>query len=239
MGNPFFSDYSSDDNFFSQNEKIWVPDVSLKSSLSNAASMGLLDLIEQMIDNRLFESGGKMTFSYDFLSLPLSAAIKEGHFDIVKYFVDLSNPKPRGYYSLIAEALKSGHADIVKYFVALDEPKAINYYYLLIEAVQAGNILNVKALLPHVDPKECQSAALALASQKGRRDIFELLYPLSDPWDAYSLMSGPRAKEGFVFAGKDFDLLNEYLKMEEERGEILKSVLGVYGEKTYKKKRKI
>lgn len=60
--------------------------------------------------------------------------------------------------------------------------------FALFGVVSKGHLDAVKVLLPFVDPKHQQSKALQMASYYGFQDIFNLLYPLSDPKEALSKM---------------------------------------------------
>lgn len=56
------------------------------------------------------------------------------------------------------------------------------------EAVLANNCYIVNKVLPTIDPKHNNSLALQVACMKGHQDMVDLLYPLSDPYQALADM---------------------------------------------------
>lgn len=59
---------------------------------------------------------------------------------------------------------------------------------LFVLAVETQNIMMVQALLPHANPHFANSSALQMASAMRQLEIFDLLYPLSQPAKALKVM---------------------------------------------------
>lgn len=69
--------------------------------------------------------------------------------------------------------------------VAHDCEQCCNVFH---EAVLSNNSYIVNKMLPTIDPKLNDSLALQVACMKGHHDLVDLLYPLSDPYQALADM---------------------------------------------------
>lgn len=90
-------------------------------------------------------------------------------------------------------------------------------------AINRGKTDIVRVMIPYVDVKKDKSVWLQYASLWKQQDIFDLLYPLSDPQEALLSM---QAK---IFTGKfsgGIDMLAQRLKAQEEHQIISDSVEG-------------
>ena len=109
----------------------------------------------------------------------LRYAAENGHTDVIKLLIPISNPKDDNS-KLLRLAARYGHTDVVKLLIPVSDPKAIGSYALR-WAAEKGHTEVVKLLIPVSDPKALDSRALRLAAENGHTDVVKLLIPVSDP----------------------------------------------------------
>lgn len=87
-------------------------------------------------------------------------------------------------------------------------------------AVEARNNDIVRALLPHSDPLFNHSCALQMASATQNQDIFDLLYPVSEPLKALKVMK----KHSRAFEYRMLEERIEQLKTQKALNKAVKKV---------------
>lgn len=148
-------------------------------------------------------------------SLALRYAALGGHAQLVEMLIDVSEPADLNSAAL-RDAAMLGHAQCVELLIPVSKHferaliTAVEHEHvscvrllaphiditktdILTRAVQNKDIECVRILLPYSDPKFCNSDALQWASHHNNQDIFDLLYPVSDPQAALDemLSQGP------------------------------------------------
>ncbi len=96
-------------------------------------------------------------------------------------------------------------------------PKPFNEEYLLSGCILDGNIEMVRKLIPHCDIKAKDSEALKWAVVQNNHEIFDLLYPLSDPQACKELLK----RTGH---GRKMGMLTQRMKQEAHREILAKAV---------------
>ena len=138
-----------------------------------------LEIIKELIDEGAYPKADD--------SRALREAARNGHLELVKFLLPLSDPKAFNS-SALRWAARNGHLEIVKLLLPVSDPKAENSEALRSAALN-GHLEIVKLLLPVSDPKARNSDALRLAALNGHLEIVKLLLPVSDPkaYDSYAL----------------------------------------------------
>lgn len=92
----------------------------------------------------------------------------------------------------------------------------------LVYAVDSENIDNVRMLLRHADPLYNCSEALQLASRVQCQEVFDLLYDVSNPHDAYkALINNPKV------TGCEREMLNERMDIDRLNAKLIKETNAV------------
>lgn len=172
------------------------------AALSDAASAGHFDIVKFLTPHCNLKSsvsfvafGGAVRNGHldvvRFLSPLVSTkdqrpafyvAAHKGHLDIVKHILPLMNTDDRA--RAFFEAAGSGHDDIA---LLLKEGYVHRRKYddaayeAFLDCAMDGHLRTMKLLIPFVDPMKNNSEALGISCFHQKRDVFDFLYPLSDP----------------------------------------------------------
>ncbi len=144
--------------------------VNLNKALVKASEHGRIEAVKRLL--------GKGADSMADGSLALQAAAENGHLEIVKLLLPVSDPKADNSFALQAAA-EYGHLQIVKLLLPVSEPKAGGHWTLQLASMN-GHLEIVRLLLPVSDPKSGKSSALQAAAEYGHLQIVKLLLPFSD-----------------------------------------------------------
>ncbi len=112
-------------------------------------------------------------------SQALLAAVRNGHLEVVKLLLPVSDPKVNDSIALRA-AVSYGNPVIVALLLPASDPKAVNSESIR-RAAAHGRVDIVKLLLPLCDPGAVNSKALRWAAAGGHADVVRVLLPLCDP----------------------------------------------------------
>lgn len=96
-------------------------------------------------------------------------------------------------------------------------------------AVEARHNAMVRALLPHSNPKFDSSAALQMASATRNQDVFDLLYPISQPSKALRVMKNHSRPF-------EYTMLEERIALDQVRQKISSAVKKTAVKTTLKRK---
>ena len=148
------------------------------------------------------------------LSVAFDSACGEGHEDIVNFFLNTFKNNLNLFLDIqsLLLAAEGENENVLKTLAPLFTGKKVNL--ALMHAIDRHSVPSIRALLPfadykennssmlriavqnrcpldiikilapHFDPKDLQSAPLAFASALEQEEVFNFLYPLSDPKEA-------------------------------------------------------
>lgn len=178
--------------------------------ISLAARFGHKTIVTQLMDEQLLQA------EYDTNLHPLTQAAYGGHEKIVQLLLPLSPT------SKIEEAVigltKTNKIKMLDVLLPLCERVS---YQCLAFAAAYGNMEAARQLLPYSDPKIYNSHALAVAAEHGQHDMFDFLYPLSEPENALRYLKS----HDHNLDQKAIDMIEQRMKADEER-EIIGQALG-------------
>lgn len=101
-----------------------------------------------------------------------------------------------------------GYSEIVAFLVSNTEPPTSQH--LLNQAVFHGHLECVRWMLSVSNPKDNNSNPLQVAALQGYDDIFELLYPVSDPQQALFSLQNNR-----MYGIEDWKMLEERIQKDQ------------------------
>ena len=119
-------------------------------------------------------------------------ACEQGHLDCAKLVVE--HPRFTGHEHLLYglfETLKRGHRDVARWLLTQYDVSNLDPFHqklVLLNAVMGNNLEMVREVLPLVPKKAHRTEALRMACELKFQDIFDHLYPLSNPKQALDYM---------------------------------------------------
>lgn len=140
--------------------------------LEEAVQAGDLDQLQRLLKNK----------DHNFYAQALSQAARTGQLECVKFLV----PHCRAdeiYPCGLLSAIRHNQIECINYLLPLST-QPFDYNLALNEAAAADNVELVKRLIPLCKHK-LDSSALIVAINKGNREIFDVLFSVSNPkgWD--------------------------------------------------------
>lgn len=119
-----------------------------------------------------------------------------GHVKCTKKLHNLMlNRKERLGHGLEAACLR-GHAHVVKFLIPiLQLENCLDASKMLMKSIQGGSIDVVKMVLPHVKNRVTRTKGLREACKYNNREIFDLLYPISNPQSALDTLEKSNAPD--------------------------------------------
>ena len=117
-----------------------------------------------------------------------------GHVKCTKKLHSLMlNRKERLGYGLEMACLK-GHMNVVKFLLPiLKSEECLDVSKTLMKSIQGGSMDIVKMVLPHVKSRVTRTKGLREACKYNNQEIFDLLYPLSNPQSALDVLEKSNA----------------------------------------------
>lgn len=149
--------------------------------------------------------------AHDLLSVgphALFHCIEHNRYECIEPLLRLFNPREQNDYALRLAA-HHGYVECVNILLPLSNPE--RHYECLVRSLAKPHNPCFDLFLVLVNPADNNSEALAEASYHQNQHAFDVLYPLSDPHQAYHIMSLRH------FGNKGMRLLDERIKADQER----------------------
>lgn len=119
---------------------------------------------------------------------------------------------------------RNGHAQVLELLLPLYKwPNAYTKKSVLCATVSGQSIKAVKTVLPYVTSKTHRTEALRVACQVNNHDVFDVLYPLSNPRSALKYMENRK-----MVSEREKQMLKDAIAAEEQH-KVLSAAVGVAG----------
>lgn len=219
----------------------------MSASHYEAAQQGYIDVLKALVAQPNNRSGD--------CDQALGLALENGHIECVVFLV------PHCSMSAVGKAFKravgDGRVEIVQALLgfvdndlkrigvewsALHDGSCIgllapfldqgSLHTTLMRLVDAERVESVRKILKYVDPKLNNSEALQWASQIQCQEVFDLLYPVSDPHKAYTALRTLIAKRERIHgrsAPQQIQMLEERIALEALNHRLTHEATGVWG----------
>lgn len=147
---------------------------------------------------------------------------ENGYVECAKIFLPYVD-SPHIFHALLG-AGRNGHAQVLEFLLPLYKwENAYTKKAVLCAAVSGQSIKAVKTVLPYVTNKTHRTEALRVACQVKNQDVFDVLYPLSNPRSALKYMEKRK-----MVSEREKQMLKEAIAAEEQH-KVLSEAVGDAG----------
>ena len=147
------------------------------------------------------------------------SSCENGYVECAKIFLPYVDA-PHIFHALLG-AGRNGHAQVLELLLPLYKwPSAYTKKSVLCATVSGQSIKAVKTVLPYVTSKTHRTEALRVACQVNNQDVFDLLYPLSNPSSALKYMENRK-----MVTEREKQMLKDAITAEQQK-KILTQAVG-------------
>lgn len=171
------------------------------------------DAISRLLNTHPIHSAEVQEYQYDMNAL--DAAATRGHLECVKLLIDLFDPKKTQSFPL-QMAAANGHVECVKFLISLSDP--LSFDMCLRKTIGPKPNPCFAVMLGVANPAHDDSLPLRLACEYGNQEMFDALYPLSNPISALEKMKLNRSPLKLI------NMLEQRMRIDEEKRTLEQSV---------------